>query len=116
VNLASRAKRAVKNCLLLTPLGAVNNTENEIMCMEVKEVVRKFIVEYFLFGDEDNLNDHTSFIEDAIVDSTGILELVAFIEETFGIHVEDEELVPENLDCISNVEKYVQHKMADTPK
>jgi len=79
--------------------------------MEVAEVVRKFIVEYFLFGDDGNLNDHTSFIEDGIVDSTGILELVAFLEETFRIHVGDEELTPENLDCISNVERYVLSKM-----
>jgi len=79
--------------------------------MEVAEVVRKFIVEYFLFGDDENLNDHTSFIEDGVVDSTGILELVAFLEETFRIHVEDEELIPENLDCISNVKRYVLSKM-----
>ena len=79
--------------------------------MEVAEVVQEFIVEYFLFGDDENLNNHTSFIEDGIVDSTGILELVAFLEETFSIHVEDEELIPENLDCISNVERYVLSKM-----
>jgi len=79
--------------------------------MEVAEAVRNFIIEYFLFGDDENLNNHTSFIEDGIVDSTGILELVAFLEETFSIHVEDEELIPENLDCISNVEKYVLSKM-----
>lgn len=81
--------------------------------MEVAEVVGEFIIEYFLFGDEDHLTDHTSFIEDGIVDSTGILELVAFLEETFRIHVEDEELIPENLDCISNVERYVLSKMED---
>jgi len=79
--------------------------------MEVAEVVREFIIEYFLFGDDENLNSHTSFIEDGIVDSTGILELVAFLEETFSIHVEDEALIPENLDCISNVERYVLSKM-----
>ena len=79
--------------------------------MEVAEIVRRFIVEYFLFGDDENLNDHTSFIEDGVVDSTGILELVAFLEETFKIYVEDEELTPENLDCISNVERYVLSKM-----
>ena len=79
--------------------------------MEVAEAVRSFIVEYFLFGDDDDLNNETSFIEDGIVDSTGILELVAFLEETFRIHVEDEELTPENLDCIANVEKYVLSKM-----
>jgi len=79
--------------------------------MKVAEIVRKFIVEYFLFGDDENLNDHTSFIEDGVVDSTGILELVAFLEETFRIYVEDEELTPENLDCISSVERYVLNKM-----
>jgi len=79
--------------------------------MKVAEIVRKFIVEYFLFGDDENLNDHTSFIEDGVIDSTGILELVAFLEETFRIYVEDEELTPENLDCISNVERYVLSKM-----
>lgn len=78
--------------------------------MEVAEVVREFIVEYFLFGDDETLNNHTSFIEDGVVDSTGILELVAFLEETFRIHVEDDELVPENLDCISNVERYLLSK------
>jgi len=79
--------------------------------MKVAEIVRKFIVEYFLFGDDENLNDHTSFIEDGVVDSTGILELVAFLEETFRIYVEDEELTPENLDCIFNVERYILSKM-----
>jgi len=79
--------------------------------MKVAEIVRKFIVEYFLFGDDENLNDYTSFIEDGVVDSTGILELVDFLEETFRIHVEDEELTPENLDCISSVERYVLNKM-----
>ena len=79
--------------------------------MKVAEIVRKFIVEYFLFGDDENLNDHTSFIEDGVIDSTGILELVAFLEETFRIYVEDEELTAENLDCISNVERYVLSKM-----
>jgi len=79
--------------------------------MEVAEVVRSFIVEYFLFEDDENLNNHTSFIEDGIVDSTGILELVAFLEETFSIHVQDDELVPENLDCIANVERFVLCKM-----
>ncbi|HDZ24169.1 MAG: acyl carrier protein [Deltaproteobacteria bacterium] len=79
--------------------------------MDVAGAVRSFIVEYFLFGDDENLNDHTSFIEEAIVDSTGILELVAFVEETFSIRVEDEELIPENLDSISSVERYVSSKM-----
>jgi acyl carrier protein len=79
--------------------------------MDVSETIRQFIVEYFLFGDDRNLTGHSSFIEDGIVDSTGILELVAFLEETFQIQIDDEELVPENLDCIAKVERYVLAKM-----
>ncbi len=73
--------------------------------------IRSFIVENFLFGESNNgLKDTDSFLESGIVDSTGILELVAFLEETYGILVEDEELIPENLDSIANVSAYVQRK------
>lgn len=72
--------------------------------------IRSFIIESFLFGNDDDLKDETSFLDEGIVDSTGILELVAFIEETFKIAVEDEELIPENLDSISNVVNYLGRK------
>lgn len=65
----------------------------------------------FFFGEDDKLQENTSFLESGIVDSTGILELVAFLEEKFSIKMEDEELIPENLDSISNVVKYLQRKM-----
>jgi acyl carrier protein len=73
--------------------------------------IREFIVENFLFGEADNLRGDMSFLESGVVDSTGILELVAFIEETFGIEIADEELVPENLDSINNVVAYLKRKM-----
>jgi acyl carrier protein len=79
--------------------------------MDVADVVRAFIIESFLFGDENGFNDHTSLTESGIVDSTGMLELVEFIEGTFGIRMQDEELIPENLDCIARVEKYVREKL-----
>jgi acyl carrier protein len=72
--------------------------------------IRSFIIENFLFGDDDNLKDDASFLDEGIVDSTGILELVAFLEEDFGIRVEDEELIPENLDSINNVVNYLGRK------
>lgn len=78
--------------------------------MEVAENVRQFIIENFLFDEDENLKEDTSFLENGIVDSTGILELVTFLEETYGITVEDEELVPENLDSIGNVIQYLQKK------
>jgi len=78
--------------------------------MEVEATIRKFIIENFVFEEDDNLKRDTSFLENGIIDSTGILELVMFIEETYGISVEDEEIVPENLDSISNIAEYVQKK------
>jgi len=79
---------------------------------EVKDKVRSFIVENFLFGNEDGLKDDSSFLDEGIIDSTGILELVSFLEEEFGIAVEDEELIPENLDSIANVTAYLERKMS----
>lgn len=74
---------------------------------DVKSTVRKFIVENFLFGVDDGFDDHTSFLDEGIIDSTGVLELVTFLEETYEIAVNDEDLVPENLDSVSNVASYV---------
>jgi len=75
--------------------------------------IRSFIIENFLFGDDDGLKDDTSFLDEGIVDSTGILELVAFLEQDFWIRVEDEELIPENLDSISNVVNYLERKKSN---
>jgi len=76
-----------------------------------KEKIKTFIVENFLFGSEDGLKDETSFLEEGIIDSTGILELVTFLEEEFSIAIEDEELVPENLDSINNVTTFLERKI-----
>lgn len=77
---------------------------------ELKNKIRTFVVENFLFGNNENLEDNTSFLEEGIIDSTGVLELVGFIEEEFTITVEDEELIPENLDSINNVTAYLERK------
>jgi acyl carrier protein len=77
---------------------------------EYKEKIRQFILENFLFGDDSNLADETSFLEEGIIDSTGILELVDFIEKEFGISINDDELIPENLDSIKNVSAYLDKK------
>jgi acyl carrier protein len=77
---------------------------------DTKQRIRQFIIENFLFEEDDTLKEDTSFLENGIIDSTGVLELVMFIEETYGINVEDDEMVPENLDSISNIAEYVQRK------
>ena len=81
------------------------------MSSEVKGKIREFVVENFLFGKDDGLNGGTSFLDEGIIDSTGILELVSFLEEEFSISVEDEELIPENLDSILNVVAYLEKKI-----
>lgn len=76
-----------------------------------KSKIRAFIVENFLFGNDKDLKDETSFLEEGIIDSTGVLELVTFLEEDFDITIDDEELIPENLDSINNVTAYLEKKL-----
>jgi len=74
------------------------------------DLIRNFIVENFLFGNDDDLTNETSFLDEGIIDSTGVLELVSFVEETYAIRIDDEDLIPENLDSINNVTKYIETK------
>ncbi len=81
--------------------------------MNTRDKTREFIRQNFIKGDtEITYEDGTSFIEGGIIDSVGVLELVAFIEETYGFRVEDEELVPENLDSIDKLVAYIESKLA----
>lgn len=78
--------------------------------MNIHQTIRGFVVDNFLFGEESGLKSDTSFLDEGIVDSTGILELVAFIEKEFGIRVADDELVPDNLDSIARVAAFIEKK------
>ncbi len=74
--------------------------------------IRLFIVEKFLFGDGKELSDSTPLLENHIVDSTGILEIVSFLEGNFKIRVEDDELTPENFNSIKRIAEYLNRKNA----
>ncbi len=74
------------------------------------ETVHEFIVENFLIGDGEQLTNETSFLDSGIIDSTGILELITFLEETYNITIEDDELIPENLDSLNSVAKFIEQK------
>jgi acyl carrier protein len=77
----------------------------------VQHEVRKFIVDNFMFGIADvQLSPDDSLIEKGLIDSTGILELIAFIEATYGISVADGELLPENLDSITALTRFIERK------
>jgi len=80
----------------------------------VRTTVRNFIIQNFLFGAEnDSFVDHDSFLSTGIMDSTGILELIEFLEESYQIKIQDDEMLPENLDSIDNVCSFVTRKMGN---
>jgi acyl carrier protein len=72
--------------------------------------IRAFLASNFYITDADALESETSLLDQGIVDSTGVLEVIGFIEETFGITVEDSELLPENLDSIQGIAQFVIRK------
>ena len=74
--------------------------------------IREYIVSTFLFGDGSRLTDETSFMENGILDSTGMLELISFVEQEFGISIDPSELVPDNLDSIRNLTAFIERKKA----
>jgi len=76
----------------------------------IQHRVRDFVVQNFLFG-QGELAEDASFLETGIIDSTGVLELVGFIESTFAISVQDHDLVPANLDSLASVTRFVERKL-----
>lgn len=83
------------------------------MTETIKDSVRGFVTENFLFGDVTHkLNDTDSLIENGIIDSTGVLELVAFMEDRYGITVADVDIVPANLDSLSRITAFITSKTA----
>ena len=78
----------------------------------IKKRIREFVVQNFLFGQDNGVTDDASFLEQGIVDSTGVLELVAHLQDRYGIKVADEELIPDNLDSISAIAAFVLRKRA----
>jgi acyl carrier protein len=76
--------------------------------------IRQFVIDNFLFGQNDRqLGDSDSFLESGIIDSTGVLELIAFIESKYAVSIADEELVPANLDSIERVSAFIERKLQD---
>jgi len=78
---------------------------------DIRHSVRSFVEENFLLGSELEVADTDSLLQLQIVDSTGFLEIVAFLETTFAIKVRDDEMVPENLETIANITAYVSRKL-----
>jgi acyl carrier protein len=78
--------------------------------MSIESKIRAYVAENFLFGDAAQLDVNDSFLDKGIIDSTGILEIIMFLEENFGIKVADSEMLPENLDSIGNIVRFIEKK------
>lgn len=79
--------------------------------MEIKEQVRHFFEDNFMAEFEEDFSDTDSFLENGIIDSTGVLELIMFIEENFNVKVEDDEVIPENLDSFQSIDLFIKRKL-----
>jgi len=80
--------------------------------METVSRVREFVTRNFFVSDAASLTDAASLLDLGVVDSTGVLEIIGFVESTFGLTVEDDEIVPANLDSIERIAAYVDRKLA----
>jgi acyl carrier protein len=74
---------------------------------QIAQEIREFVVKNFLFGQDNGLQDTDSFLESGIIDSTGVLELVSHLEGHYGIKIGDDELVPDNLDSVVAISRFV---------
>ena len=77
---------------------------------QVEDDLRRFVVNNFLYGRDDHFSNEDSFLEMGMIDSTGILELVGYLEKTYHITLDDQDLVPANLDSITRLAEFVHRK------
>ena len=81
--------------------------------MSISEQVREYIKDNFLYGSADEIGDKDSLLDAGVIDSTGAMELVSFIETRFSVAVSDSDLVPENLDSIAAITEFITRKLAE---
>ena len=84
--------------------------------MNVDKELKQYLTQRFFHGDAGKIKDDESLFEQGIIDSLGVLQLVSFLEEHFGVHVDDEDLVPENFDTVNRIREFVESKLVKTAK
>lgn len=93
--------------------GATTGGREPSQTMEdVQQRVKRFVMENFFVSDPSEIGDDTSLIATGMVDSTGMLEVVTFLESEFGVRVRDQEMVPDNLETIGRIAAFVERKRA----
>jgi acyl carrier protein len=86
----------------------LKNPEN--ISLSPIDIIREYIIDQFLYGEEDGFDESSPLLDGGLIDSTGVLELIAFIESTFHIQFEDRELVPENFSSLTSMGSILQVK------
>jgi acyl carrier protein len=84
--------------------------------MNVKQEIKRYIIDYILFEEVDNINENIPFQESAIFDSLGFLELITFVEKKFAIKISESELIPENLATLQQMSDFVEEKLNQKKK
>lgn len=80
---------------------------------EINEQTRAFLLENFIFDPSSQVGDDDSLMGNGVIDSTGILEVIMWVEQNFGVHVEDAEVLPDNFDSVNCISRYVERKVSD---
>lgn len=80
--------------------------------MKIESKIKEFILKNLYFAEDNALDDDDSFLETGVVDSTGVMELVAFVQSQFGVTVEPQEIVVENFDSVNKVARFIRQKLA----
>lgn len=83
--------------------------------LSIEEQVREFIINNFLFGMDNGLSMSDSLLKAGVIDSTGVLELISYLENTFHISLDDVDLTPENLDSLDNIAAMIRRKQSERP-
>lgn len=91
-------------------INEVSSLNERVIKMNTKEQIRNFVSSNFYVPDLAGLEDNASLLDRGIIDSTGVLEVILFLEETFGIKVEDSEMLPDNLDSIELITNFIARK------
>jgi acyl carrier protein len=114
---AARYSRAAALLVDFQPRKRAKMTSEQTSKMDtatIRQTIHDQILFNFLFdGDEEDFSDDASLVESGVVDQTGILEIVLFVEETYGIEVSDTELTPDNFDTVNNIAAYVTRRLAN---
>ncbi len=82
--------------------------------LNLRDRLRSFITENYMFGQAREFHDADSFLEMGIIDSTGVLELVGYLEKEFALHIEADEIIPENLDSVERLSAFLARKGVTT--